>query len=237
MYSNQPNASDSLERLIQFLPFEIRSEVTLDIGSEEQTKVIQPLWRFPWQDTSRFAIDLDRWRRLSGDQQRMYFLREAVLATELALGDNVTALFLYPALLGVGAMGLLIELQLSDNLGIGLAGVVAALAFLLMRRSERGQKAQIAADEYAIRHASQNGISDKKAASLLLSAWKQVRALEGKDKESYDATMRQRNLEYISNRGLPATPKPDADSGSSESSSSLALSSERQRDFSDRDRF
>lgn len=237
MYSNSPNVSDSLDRLLQFLPFEIRSEVNVDIGSEEQTKVIQPLWRFPWQDTSRFAIDLNRWRRLNVDQQRMYFLREAVLATELALGDNVTALFLYPALLGVGAMGLLIELQLSDNLGIGLAGVVAALAFLLMRRSERGQKAQIAADEYAIRHASQNGLTDKQAAKLLLSAWKQIRTLEGKDKESYDITMRQRNLEYISNRGLVAPVAPSSGDSASSSASPLALSSERQQDFPNRDRF
>ncbi|MEO0802227.1 MAG: DUF3318 domain-containing protein [Cyanobacteria bacterium J06642_2] len=237
MYSNPPNASDSLDRLLQFLPFEIRSEVGVDLGSEEQTKVVQPLWRFPWQDTSRFAIDLGRWRRLSADQQRMYFLREAVLATELALGDNVTALFLYPALLGVGAMGLLIELQLSDNLGIGLAGVVAALAFLLMRRSERGQKAQIAADEYAIRHASQNGLTDKQAAKLLLSAWKQVRVLEGKEKQSFDTTMRQRNLEYISNRGLTASAAAASGSASESSSSPLALSSDRQQDFTNRERF
>ena len=196
---------DTFDRLINFLPFEIRPDVAIEMGSEDQTRVVQPLWRFPWQDRSKFAIDMGRWRELSADQQKVYFLREASLATEASMGNNWAALLLYPALLGAGTTGLLVEMQMSDNLGIGLAGALALLAFLLLRRSEKGQKAQVAADEYAIRHASQNGFTEQQAASLLLSAWQKVRQLEGRTKENYDATMRRRNLEYVSSKGLTSS--------------------------------
>ncbi len=102
------------DRLIQFLPVEIRPEVQIEIGTPDQSRVVQPLWRFPWQKYSRFAIDLSRWQKLSPDQQKIYFLREAVMATELALGDNWSALLLYPALIGAGSMGIC-ELQMGDN--------------------------------------------------------------------------------------------------------------------------
>ncbi|WP_017326856.1 DUF3318 domain-containing protein [Synechococcus sp. PCC 7336] len=196
---------DNFDRLVNFLPYEIRPDVALEVGTEEQSRVLQPLWRFPWQDQSRFAIDLARWRQLSGDQQKLYFLREASLATEAAMGNNWAALLLYPALLGAGTTGLLVEMQMSDGLGIGLAGALAVLAFLLLRRSEKGQKAQVAADEYAIRHASQNGYTEQQAASLLLDAWQKVRQLEGRTKINYDTTIRQRNLEYVGAKGLSSS--------------------------------
>jgi hypothetical protein len=205
MYDTAMYDNTGFDRLIQFLPFEIRSEVALDVGTEEQTRVVKAQWRMPWQEESRFAIDLSRWRQLSPDQQKMYFLREAVLVTEAAMGNNWAALLLYPALLGAGTTGLLVEMQLADNLGVGLAGGLAVLAFLLLRRSEKGQKAQVAADEFAIRHAAQNGYTEQQAASYLLSAWQQIAQLEGKTKQSYDATMRQRNLEYVSSRGLSSS--------------------------------
>jgi hypothetical protein len=37
------------DRLIQFLPVEIRPEVQIEIGTPDQSRVVQPLWRFPWQ--------------------------------------------------------------------------------------------------------------------------------------------------------------------------------------------
>lgn len=199
------NPISEFDRLIQFLPYEIRADIEIDVGSDDQERVIQPKFRMPWQDRTCFAIDPTRWRRLSADQQRVYFLREAALATEVALGNNWAALIVYPALLGIGATGFLVEMQLSDALGIGLASGLAGLAFLMLRRSEKGQKAQIAADEYAIRYAGQNGYSEQQAAGILLSAWKQVTLLEGTTKENYDATIRQRNLEYLANRGLSTT--------------------------------
>lgn len=197
--------STNFDRLINYLPFEIRGDVAIEIGTDDQSKVVQPLWRFPWQDRSRFAIDLNRWEQLSTDQQKMYFLREASLATEISMGNNWAALLLYPALLGAGATGFLVEMQMSDNLGIGLAGGLALLAFLLLRRSEKGQKAQISADEYAIRHASQNGYTEQQAAGLLLSAWLKIRELEGRTKSNYDFTIRQRNLEYVNAKGLTSS--------------------------------
>ena len=194
--------SSNFDRLINFLPFEIRGDVAIEIGTDDQNKVVQPLWRFPWQDRSRFSIDLTRWDQLSADQQKVYFLREASLATEISMGNNWAALLLYPALLGAGATGFLVEMQMSDNLGIGLAGGLAFLAFMLLRRSEKGQKAQISADEYAIRHASQNGFTEQQAAGLLLSAWLKIRELEGRTKTNYDSTIRQRNLEYVNAKGF-----------------------------------
>ncbi|GAB4216639.1 MAG: hypothetical protein OHK0012_19340 [Synechococcales cyanobacterium] len=195
-------ATPDFDRLIQFLPIEIRPEVQIEMGTDEQKRVLQPLWRFPWQQFTRFAIDPFRWQRLSSDQQKIYFLREAVAATELALGDNWSALLLYPALIGAGTMGVFVEMQLGDNLGIGLAAGLAASAVYLLRRAEKGQKPQTAADEFTIRYASQNGYSPEQAASLLLSAWQQIEVLQGKTKTDYDSTMRRRNLEYLSQRGL-----------------------------------
>ena len=197
--------STNFDRLINYLPFEIRGDVAIEVGTDDQSKVVQPLWRFPWQDRSRFAIDMRRWDQLSADQQKIYFLREASLATEISMGNNWAALLLYPALLGAGATGFLVEMQMSDNLGIGLAGGLALVAFLLLRRSEKGQKAQISADEYAIRHASQNGYSEQQAAGLLLSAWLKIRELEGRTKSNYDYTIRQRNLEYVNAKGLTSS--------------------------------
>jgi len=200
-------ATPDFERLIQFLPIEIRSEVQVEAGTEEQKRVVQPLWRFPWQQFTRFAIDPVRWQRLTPDQQKIYFLREAVAATELAMGDNWTALLLYPALIGAGTMGIFVEMQMGDNLGIGLAAGLAASAVYLLRRAEKGQKAQTAADEFAIRYAAQNGYSAEQAAALLLSAWQQIELLQGKAKTDYDSTMRRRNLEYLSQRGV-GSPAP-----------------------------
>ncbi|MEL7084784.1 MAG: DUF3318 domain-containing protein [Cyanobacteria bacterium P01_A01_bin.3] len=197
--------STNFDRLINYLPFEIRGDVAIEVGTDDQSKVVQPLWRFPWQDRSRFAIDMRRWDQLSADQQKIYFLREASLATEISMGNNWAALLLYPALLGAGATGFLVEMQMSDNLGIGLAGGLALVAFLLLRRSEKGQKAQISADEYAIRHASQNGYTEQQAAGLLLSAWLKIRELEGRTKSNYDYTIRQRNLEYVNAKGLTSS--------------------------------
>ena len=205
--------SSNFDRLINFLPFEIRGDVAIEIGTDDQNKVVQPLWRFPWQDRSRFAIDLTRWDQLTADQQKVYFLREASLATEISMGNNWAALLLYPALLGAGATGFLVEMQMSDNLGIGLAGGLALLAFLLLRRSEKGQKAQISADEYAIRHAAQNGFTEQQAAGLLLSAWLKIQELEGRTKSNYDATIRQRNLEYVNAKGLTSSSLSVAASG------------------------
>ncbi len=189
------------ERLIQFLPVEIRPEVQVEIGQPDQSRVVQPLWRFPWQKFSRFAVDLSRWKQLSQDQQKIFFLREAVMATELALGDNWSALLLYPALIGAGTMGILVELQLGDNLGMGLAAGLAASALFLLRKAEKGQKPQIAADEFAIRYASQNGYRVDQAASILLTAVQQVAVLEDRVKNDYDSNMRRRNLEYLGERG------------------------------------
>jgi hypothetical protein len=136
------------------------------------------------------------------DQQKMFFLREAVMATELAMGDNWPALLLYPALIGAGTMGILVELQLGDNLGIGLAAGLAATAVFLLRKAEKGQKPQVAADEFAVRYASQNTYSSEQAASLLLSAIQQIAVLEDRSQDDYDLVMRRRNLEYLSQRGL-----------------------------------
>ncbi len=194
--------SPEFDRLIQFLPIEIRAEVQIEPGTPDQSRVVQSLWRFPWQRYSRFAIDLSRWQRLNRDQQRLYFLREAVLATELALGDNWSALLLYPALIGAGAMGIIVELQLGDNLGMGLAAGLAASAVFLLRKAERGQKPQISADEFAIRYAAQNGYSPEQAASILLSSWQQIAVMEDRVKDDYDSTMRRRNLEFLSQRGI-----------------------------------
>lgn len=190
------------DRLIQFLPIEIRPEVQIEIGTPDQSRVVQPLWRFPWQKYSRFAIDLSRWQRLNLDQQKIYFMREAVMATELALGDNWSALLLYPALIGAGTMGVLVELQLGDNLGIGLSAGLAATAFFLLRKAEKGQKPQVTADEFAVRYASQNGYRPEQAASVLLTTIQQVAVMEDKVKDDYDSTMRRRNLEYLSQRGM-----------------------------------
>ncbi|MDX2272440.1 MAG: DUF3318 domain-containing protein [Cyanobacteriota bacterium] len=192
------------DRLLQFLPIEIRPEVQIEIGTPDQSRIVQSLWRFPWQKYSRFAIDLSRWQRLGVDQQKLYFLREAVMATELALGDNWSALLLYPALIGAGSMGILVELQMGDNLGMGLAAGLAASAVFLLRKAEKGQKPQVSADEFAIRYASQNGYSSEQAASILLSALQQVAMLENRTKDDYDTIMRRRNLEYLSQRGLGA---------------------------------
>jgi len=200
-------ATPDFDRLIQFLPIEIRPEVQVEVGTEEQKRVIQALWRFPWQQVTRFAIDPARWQRLTVDQQKVYFLREAVASTELALGDNWTALLLYPALIGAGTMGIFVEMQMGDNLGIGLAAGLAASAVYLLRRAEKGQKPQTAADEFAIRYAAQNGYSAEQAASLLLSAWQQIELLQGKAKTDYDSTIRRRNLEYLSQRGM-TSPAP-----------------------------
>ncbi len=232
------NPNSEFDRLIQFLPYEIRADVEIDLGTDEQERVIQPKFRFPWQDRTCFAIDPLRWRRLNADQQRIYFLREAALATEVALGNNWAALIVYPALLGIGATGFLVEMQLSDALGIGLASGLAGLAFLMLRRSEKGQKAQIAADEYAIRYAGQNGYSEQQAAGILLSAWKQLMLVEGSPKENYDTVIRQRNLEYLANRGLSSTgiapigSKPDASRNRPEPPRREPFNPEqRQRDF------
>lgn len=193
------------DRLIQFLPVEIRPEVQIEIGTPDQSRVVQSLWRFPWQKYSRFAIDISRWQRLSADQQKLMFLREAVMATELALGDNWSALLLYPALIGAGAMGIIVELQLGDNLGIGLAAGLAASAGFLLRRAEKGQKSQIAADEFAVRYAAQHGYSVQQAAALLLSAIQQIAMQEERTKEDYDTTIRRRNLEFLSQRGFSSS--------------------------------
>ncbi|MEN9205188.1 MAG: DUF3318 domain-containing protein [Thermostichales cyanobacterium BF4_bins_65] len=205
MYSSY--STPDFDRLIQFLPIEIRPEVQIEVGTEDQKRVLQPLWRFPWQQTVRFAIDPVRWQRLTPDQQKIYFLREAVAATELALSDNWSALLLYPALIGAGTMGIFVEMQMGDNLGIGLAAGLAASAVYLLRRAEKGQKPQIAADEFAIRYAAQNGYTAEQAAALLLSAWQQIEMLQGKTKTDYDSTMRRRNLEYLSQRGM-SSPAP-----------------------------
>ncbi|NJK61711.1 MAG: DUF3318 domain-containing protein [Synechococcaceae cyanobacterium SM2_3_1] len=193
------------DRLIQFLPVEIRPEVQIEIGTPDQSRVVQSLWRFPWQKYSRFAIDISRWQRLSADQQKLMFLREAVMATELALGDNWSALLLYPALIGAGAMGIIVELQLGDNLGMGLAAGLAASAGFLLRRAEKGQKSQIIADEFAVRYAAQHGYSVQQAAALLLSAIQQIAMQEERTKEDYDTTIRRRNLEFLSQRGFNAS--------------------------------
>ena len=192
------------DRLIQFLPIEIRPEVQIEIGTPDQSRVVQALWRFPWQKYSRFAIDMNRWQRLTADQQKLFFMREAVMATELALGDNWSALLLYPALIGAGTMGVIVELQMGDNLGIGLATGLAATAVFLLRKAEKGQKPQIAADEFAVRYAAQNGYRAEQAASTLLSAIQQIAVLEDRvsEKEDYDTTMRRRNLEFLAQRGL-----------------------------------
>ncbi len=195
------------DRLVQFLPIEIRPEVQIEIGTPDQSRVVQSLWRFPWQKYSRFAIDLSRWQKLTAEQQKLFFLREAVLATELALGDNWSALLLYPALIGAGTMGILVELQLGDNLGMGLAAGLAASAVFLLRKAERGQKPQIAADEFAIRYAVQNaGYRPEQAASILLSAIQQIAILEDRVKDDYDTKMRQRNLEFLGQKGMTAGP-------------------------------
>lgn len=201
-YRSSMYTISEFDRLIQFLPVEIRPEVQIEIGTPDQSRIVQPLWRFPWQKYSRFAIDLSRWQKLSSDQQKIYFLREAVMATELALGDNWSALLLYPALIGAGTMGILVELQMGDNLGVGLAAGLAASAVFLLRKAEKGQKPQVAADEFAVRYASQNGYTSEQAASILLSALQQVAMMEDRVKNDYDTTMRRRNLEFLAQRGL-----------------------------------
>ncbi len=81
---------------------------------------------------------------------------------------------------------------------------MAASAVFLLRKAEKGQKAQVAADEFAVRYASQNGYTSEQAAAILLSALQQVAILEDRVKNDYDTTMRRRNLEFLAQRGLGA---------------------------------
>ncbi|MEM8805074.1 MAG: DUF3318 domain-containing protein [Cyanobacteria bacterium P01_G01_bin.38] len=193
--------NEEIPRLRDLLPASGRMKTRI-VTNPRQMEVIKAAFPKPWKKSHPISINFDLWQALSIAQRDLLFLREATwIETVQPLRIDV-----YQGVAAAGVLGFLVELSQFDAIGILTAGGLTAFAGAQIWRNSRGNQAEVAADEAAIKVAQRRGYTEATAAQELLSAIEAAVRLEGRSNLSFAELTRTQNLRAIAN--LSAAPAP-----------------------------
>lgn len=181
-----------INRLRDLMPASGRMKTRLLLSDAQGRVIVAPMPR-PWQQTSPITLNPGLWMQLALPQRDLLYLRTVCWLMTV----NLVKPGWYQGAIAAGALGTLVEAFQGDAIGLLAAGGLAALAGTQLWRSHRGMRAEIAADNEAIRVAQRRGYSESEAAQALLSAIEAVPSLEGYSGLSVNDLLRCQNLRSL----------------------------------------
>lgn len=196
------NPEPEIRRLLDVMPASGRMTSKL-VSKPEQRVAIDAPFPMPWMRDRPIYINFDFWSRLSRPQRDLLILRTvAWLSAVKWFKPNVNL-----ALVGVGALGVGIEVMQQDFVGIAAASALSAIALSQIWRSNRSSRIELDADDMALKVSQRRGYSETEAARHLISAIELVAQLEGRGL-SFTELMRMQALKAIA--GLSPVGIPEA---------------------------
>ncbi|WP_084639812.1 DUF3318 domain-containing protein [Geitlerinema sp. PCC 9228] len=184
--------SEEISRLLDLMPASARMATKLVSKSQQIVPIEEPV-ALPWKRNYQILINFDLWSEIPLPQRDLLLLR-AVAKFE---GTKWFRLEWPQGVVAAGAFGTIFELSQGDAIGILVAGGLSALAANRIWRAQRGVKAELRADEEALRLASRRGYSKVEAAKALLDGIATVAKLEGRSSLNFMELVRSQNLKAI----------------------------------------
>ncbi|MEM9164069.1 MAG: DUF3318 domain-containing protein [Cyanobacteria bacterium P01_F01_bin.4] len=186
--------NEEIPRLRDLLPASGRMKTRI-VTNPRQIEVIKAEFPKPWKSSHPISINFDLWQDLSIAQRDLLFLRTATwIETVQPLRVDV-----YQGVAAAGLLGFLVELSQFDAIGILTAGGLTAFAGAQIWRNSRGNQAEVAADEAAIKVAQRRGYTEATAAQEMITAIEAMARLEGRSNLSFAELTRTQNLRAIAN--------------------------------------
>lgn len=195
------NPDVEISRLRELMPASGRMNTRL-VSRPKQTYMILTKFPKPWKQTHPISINFDLWGQLSLPQRDLILLRQISWLTSVKLIKPD----LYQGLIVAGLVGALFELVQFDAIGVLTAGGLTAIAGSQIWRTSRGPRAEIEADEMAVRVAQRRGYNEPDAAQHLLSAIESMPQIEGRSSLTFTELIRAQNLRAIAGLSLTETP-------------------------------
>lgn len=184
--------SEEISRLLDLMPASTRMMTKLASKPQQIVPLEAPV-AVPWKQDYKIYINFDLWSQMPVEQRDLLLLRAAAkLETtkwfKLEWPQGVVA---------VGAFATIFELSQADAIGVLVAGGLSALAANQIWRVHRGVKAELRADEEALRVAGKRGYRKAEAAKGLLNGIESVAKLEGRSSLNFIELVRSQNLKAI----------------------------------------
>ncbi|MBW4522035.1 MAG: DUF3318 domain-containing protein [Scytolyngbya sp. HA4215-MV1] len=201
------NPEPEIRRLLDVLPASGRMMVKL-VSKPEQRVVVDYTFPLPWIRERPVSINFDLWSELSRPQRDLMILRTVSWLTSVKwFKPN-----LYQGLVAVGLLGAVVEMVQVDILGAAVAGGLTTIAATQIWRSNNNSRAELDADEAAVRVALRRGYTETEAARHLLSAIEAVAQIEGRPSLNFAELIRCQNLRSIAGTspvGVPQSIRQD----------------------------
>ncbi len=199
--------SEEISRLSDLMPASARMMTKLASKPQQITPLEVPV-AVPWKRDYKITINFDLWSQIPLEQRDLLLLRsvsklERTKWLKLEWPQGVVA---------AGAFGTIFELFQGDAIGVLVAGGLSALAANQIWRSQWGMKAELRADEEALRVAGRRGYSKGEAAKALLDGIETVAKLEGRSGFNFIELVRSQNLKAIAGASPVGIPQRYRDS-------------------------
>jgi hypothetical protein len=181
--------NDEIPRLRDLLPASSRMKIRI-VSNLKQSEVITAPFPKPWKASHPVLINFDLWGELSEPQRDLLFLSQVAWLTAV----QFLKIDVYQGVAAAGLLGFVVELVQFDAIGVIAAGGLTAFAGSQIWRSSRSEKAEIAADETAIKIAQRRGYTEQAATQALHSAIETAVRIEGRTSLSFTELLRCQNL-------------------------------------------
>lgn len=169
------NPEPEIRALLDVMPASGRMLTKL-VSKPEQRLVIDAPVPLPWTVDRTIYINFDLWSRLTRAQRDLLILRTVSWTTNMKWFQPDWTL----ALVGIGAIGLGVELAQQDFVGIAASTGLSAIALWRIWKRNSSSRMELEADEKALQIAQRRGYTETEAARALLSAIEAVAQNEGR---------------------------------------------------------
>ncbi len=193
---------DEFRRLVDLMPASGRMYVKLALRTN-QARAIEVPFPVPWnREARRIYINFDLWQQLDRPQRDLLFLRGVAWLTRI----RWFKLEFYQSVAAAGAAAVVVELAQADAVGAIAAGGLSAIAAAQIWRRNRSAKAELDADEAAVKVAQRRGYDPAEAATHLRAGIEAMAALEGRPAPNFVELLRCQNLKARANRSPVGVP-------------------------------
>lgn len=190
-------------RLIDLMPASGRMSVKLTQRSS-QARAIETPFPAPWnQDARRIYINYGLWQQLDRPQRDLLLLRAVAWLTRI----RWLKFELYQGVVVAGALATVVELAQADAVGVLVSSGLGAIAASQVWRRNRSVRAELDADEAAVKVAQRRGYDPAEAAGHLLEGIEALAALEGRPSPNFVELIRSQNLKTRANRSAVGVPE------------------------------
>ncbi|MDY6781177.1 MAG: DUF3318 domain-containing protein [Cyanobacteriota bacterium] len=174
------------------------------VSNSQQSKILDVPFPVPWKAESReIRINFDLWSQLTRTERDLLFLRSLswLLGIRWFKPDWQRGVAL------AGTAGAVVELLQGDAIGVLVAGGLSAIALRQIWQETRSSRAEIKADEAAIKVSLRRGYNEIEAAKALLEGIESVARIEGRSTLNFVELIRTQNLKAIAKLSPVAVPE------------------------------